>query len=336
MSTFEGFEAPNTTPVPDIVFDELLEKLTGNELKVLLYIIRRTYGFGKNADAISLSQFREGITTRDGKVLDKGCGIKHNRTILVALRSLEEQGYIVSIKRTSKERDADTTIYKLHFKKADKASPQAKPKKRVVTSSNEGSLPQVTRGRYSRSPRVVTSSNTQERVVQETGKQETDLQERENTPTRASLFVTDEQRRIDGYFLKCCTRTPSVNDDLKRYWDILAPRIASQEDMNSLYEYTQRKCASRTDPRVWAGNLAEWVEAWEQEQKAPTWTQAPPDTAADSTPESETDEPMYAGKPLSHWTEETMEAANLPRLRRRVIRDKQAEWQQEHILTNAS
>src|SRR5260221_12425326 len=95
---FEGFNIPNTTPVPDIVFDELLSELTGNELKVLLYIIRRTYGFGKNADAISLSQFRKGITTKDEKVLDRGCCIECNRTILVALASLRKKAMSCPIK----------------------------------------------------------------------------------------------------------------------------------------------------------------------------------------------------------------------------------------------
>lgn len=183
---FEGFDVPGTTPVPDVVFDKLLSKLTGNELKVLLYIIRRTYGFGKNADAISLSQFREGIKTRDEngdeKVLDEGCGIGHNRTILVALASLEQKGCVTSKKRNTNAGDSDTTIYKLRFKSTNKKASKAQSDNGVVTSGNHVVTP-GNEGSYSTSPRwlpqvttVVTSGNTQETVLQYTDKQETVLQ----------------------------------------------------------------------------------------------------------------------------------------------------------------
>ena len=45
---FSGFVCPTTTPVPDQLFDELLHRLSGAELKVLLYIVRRTFGFKKS------------------------------------------------------------------------------------------------------------------------------------------------------------------------------------------------------------------------------------------------------------------------------------------------
>ena len=53
---FPGFLRPTTTPVPDEVFDVLMDMLTGAELKVVLYICRRTFGFRKEADNISLTQ----------------------------------------------------------------------------------------------------------------------------------------------------------------------------------------------------------------------------------------------------------------------------------------
>jgi hypothetical protein len=65
---FEGFETPNSTPVPDVVFDRLLTKLGEAELKALLYIIRRTFGFKKDRDPVSFNQFLRGITTKDGEV----------------------------------------------------------------------------------------------------------------------------------------------------------------------------------------------------------------------------------------------------------------------------
>src|SRR5690348_9889308 len=113
---FNGFEPANTTPVPDVLFDELLSTLSGAELKVLLYIIRRTVGFKKTTDAISLTQFRNGITTRDGKTLDRGCGIKDRQTIINALESLEEKKCIECIKSKTASGDKDITRYRIHFK----------------------------------------------------------------------------------------------------------------------------------------------------------------------------------------------------------------------------
>ncbi len=61
---FAGFATPRYTPIPDALFDELLPDFSGAELKVLLYVMRRTMGFKKDSDTISLGQICAGITTR--------------------------------------------------------------------------------------------------------------------------------------------------------------------------------------------------------------------------------------------------------------------------------
>ena len=71
---FEGFSSPNYTQVPDEVFDVLAPDLSEAELRVLLYIVRRTFGFKKAADDISLKQLVDGIRTKDGVPLDRGAG----------------------------------------------------------------------------------------------------------------------------------------------------------------------------------------------------------------------------------------------------------------------
>src|SRR3954451_2162339 len=96
--SFDGFESPNTTPVPDVVFDRLLARLGEAELKALLYIIRRTFGFKRDRDPISFNQFLRGISKRDGTVLDDGCGVRSRTTLSNTLKSLEEKGIIVSEK----------------------------------------------------------------------------------------------------------------------------------------------------------------------------------------------------------------------------------------------
>ncbi len=112
-SPFRGFRSPNYTPVPDELFDELLVELSGAELKALLYIVRRTFGFKRDSDNISLSQMLQGIQTRDGRVLDRGVGLS-KKTLLLALRSLEDRGIILTERRQSAEKGNEPTAYCLN------------------------------------------------------------------------------------------------------------------------------------------------------------------------------------------------------------------------------
>jgi DNA-binding transcriptional ArsR family regulator len=111
---FSRVSSPNTTQVPDQYLDELLPILSGAELKVLLYITRRTFGFKKDSDNISLSQMLRGITTRDGRILDRGTGLS-KPTLLQALRSLQDKHIIETECRRSPEKGDEPTVYKLKF-----------------------------------------------------------------------------------------------------------------------------------------------------------------------------------------------------------------------------
>jgi hypothetical protein len=187
--SFAGFERSNTTPIPDILFDELLTELSGAELKVLLYIMRRTWGFKKDADAISISQFQYGIVTHADVRLDSGCGIKRRETIIQALSSLEKGGYIVSRKTKADAGDNAVTVYTIRFKevvsKPDhpnteggfKTGPQmvSKPDYRGFKTG----LPVVAEADYRSpvsGPPVVSKPDPQYTDKQETGLQETDKQ----------------------------------------------------------------------------------------------------------------------------------------------------------------
>jgi Bacteriophage replication protein O len=111
---FRGYSKPNYTPVPDELFDEQLPDLSGAELKVLLYIIRRTFGFKKESDNISLNQLLHGITTKEDVVLDRGTGLS-KKTLLETIRSLIEKNLIISERRRSKEKGDEPTTYRLNI-----------------------------------------------------------------------------------------------------------------------------------------------------------------------------------------------------------------------------
>src|SRR5215211_8005026 len=112
---YEGFPSPNGTVVPDDVFDVLMPELSEAELRVLLYVIRRTFGFKKDSDSISLSQMVDGVKTRDGRVLDRGTGMSR-RGVMKGCAGLVEKGVIRVEKRLSEQGDNEINVYHLRFR----------------------------------------------------------------------------------------------------------------------------------------------------------------------------------------------------------------------------
>jgi phage replication O-like protein O len=109
---FIGFQTPRYTQVPDELFDELLAELSGSELKVLLYVIRRTFGFKRDSDHISLSQMVSGIRRRDGTALDLGTGLSKD-TVVLAVKALVKKGVLVQNKVYSEETGYEASEYAL-------------------------------------------------------------------------------------------------------------------------------------------------------------------------------------------------------------------------------
>ena len=115
---FPGFRKPNYTMVPDELFDELMPELTGAELKVLLYVIRRTFGFKKGSDRISKSQLESGIQRSDGSVLDNGTGLSR-RAIRLAIDGLVNKNVLLKCSHDSEEKGHETTEYALNVSNSD-------------------------------------------------------------------------------------------------------------------------------------------------------------------------------------------------------------------------
>jgi hypothetical protein len=162
---FDGFASPNFTQVPDELFDVLLPQLADCELRVLLYIVRRTFGFKRDADAISLSQMVNGITTRQGQVLDRGTGLS-KATVARGLAKLRERGVILAERRSSAERGDEATVYRLRFKPA---TPEDQPATRPLSRSRDTAL--------SRPPvSIARQALSRSRDTQETGEQKTDFE----------------------------------------------------------------------------------------------------------------------------------------------------------------
>ncbi len=146
---------PTTTPVPDVIFDILAPILTGAEYKILNYIVRRTYGFKKSSDAISLNQILSGIRKKDGTQLDYGAGVRSKATVVKALRHLEKMDIIDVKRHSSVQKGNETSTYRLKFA-------QGAPANTPSTKSEPGG-----------------STKNELALVQKVNPQETELQETE-------------------------------------------------------------------------------------------------------------------------------------------------------------
>jgi len=190
------FARPTTTATPDEIFEEWVHVLSHAELLALLYVVRRTLGFKKDQDSISYTQFLHGIVTREGKVLDRGCGIKSRSTLAAALRRLEERGLIRSVKTQTVAGDQATTRYALWFVGDDaRDAPTSPPSE----AAGEGGAPTApgwcanrTTGSAQIEPPVVRRSNRQQTVETTNTKQQTVLSKRKGaTRHMAALDSTD-------------------------------------------------------------------------------------------------------------------------------------------------
>jgi hypothetical protein len=220
---FGGFSSPHYTQVPDDFFDVLLAELTPAEFKVAAYIVRRTFGWKKEADAISLSQMVNGIRRRDGSYVDRGTGL-HKDTVIKAIKGLLAKGVIVRQRNASPERGFEATTYAIRMQgdplseeatslggeddKADLPPSSAEPTREVEIADKGGP------GAWSAAPtRLVGRSarqedNPQQPTVQDQASQQ---QTRQETPARGGPLTArqlwqlalDELRR---------TTTPATFD----------------------------------------------------------------------------------------------------------------------------
>ncbi len=243
---FPGFQRPNYTMVPDELFDELMVELSGAELKVLLYIVRRTFGFKKDSDNISLSQMLHGIETKDGQTLDRGTGLS-KKTLLEALRSLEEKNIILTQRRQSQERGNEPTSYRLNVLSSPpgvKTTPPLEEKMRqgglgaVSTHPLGEKLPQGVGGQSPPSP-WGRNSPTQQTVEQQTVEQEIDRSNLRKAPpeqrkggtkdhTPTSTFVTEAGPVESGQNQRGGDASTPVYDEARRQLLIFVQDLARE------------------------------------------------------------------------------------------------------------
>ncbi len=135
--TFGGVTTLNGTQIPDAYFDEVMAPLGPSAFTVLMYVARRTFGFKRHSDQISLDQICHGIVTgevrdADGTVikparrLDHGTGLAKS-TVVRALDRLIEAGLIHKRKNTDPRRGQLANTYAIVFKDPAAVTPAPLP-----------------------------------------------------------------------------------------------------------------------------------------------------------------------------------------------------------------
>lgn len=107
---------PNSFQVPNALIDEVVADLSGAELKCYLFIVRKTVGWNKKSDAISISQFMSALKLS-------------NKTVVDACKRLAELGLILQ-----KTGVRNTNIFSLNLCKNFTSEENSHVKKVQATS----------------------------------------------------------------------------------------------------------------------------------------------------------------------------------------------------------
>jgi hypothetical protein len=129
------------TMLPRQFLRHQMQDLSGAELKVMLYIFDHTLGYldqhgqRKIADAISRSQFLNGIQKADGTIVDRGAGIS-DRSLDRALDGLVRKGLIFRRHRLDEQGRYFTNRYELNLEgQSHSSQPLPMPPTRQTFSS---------------------------------------------------------------------------------------------------------------------------------------------------------------------------------------------------------
>jgi hypothetical protein len=102
------------------VVDRLAPQLREGELRVLLFIVRQTAGWGKVRDTISIGQLMDGIGDREGTGMEK-------RAVIRSYKSLEAKG-LIHIIRTSCKGGSLPLTFELTLPMGERGKPRVSGK----------------------------------------------------------------------------------------------------------------------------------------------------------------------------------------------------------------
>ena len=181
----------NSFQLPNSVIDELLADLTGAELKCYLYVLRKTKGWNKEEDAISVSQFM------------KVTGLS-NRKVIDACERLVELGLLEQKIGSNKIKVFSVKDYKTS------SSEESSLVKKVHSSSEESSLS------------VVKKVHTQNNNINNTTKNNNTSSSGKNfqprTKAKKNVFSDDDLKAAEWIFHLIRKLNPSFKEPTIESW----------------------------------------------------------------------------------------------------------------------
>ena len=121
----------NAFQIPNAVVDDLMSRLSPNAFKCYVLIVRKTTGWGKSSDKISISQFQA------------IAGIKKRDTVISALAELEKLNLILPVKKAG-------LVNEFRLNKLPEITPKPVPK--MVTTTSPENVTRVV-------PKMVTTTS---------------------------------------------------------------------------------------------------------------------------------------------------------------------------------
>lgn len=105
---------PNSTQIPDVILDIWLSLLSPSEVLVLLYLCRRTFGWRKSHDRVSMLQIMSGVVREDGTHVDFGTGLSE-RGARAAVTSLTQLGVLHVQQMRAKNGAPQPSVYSVNL-----------------------------------------------------------------------------------------------------------------------------------------------------------------------------------------------------------------------------
>lgn len=228
----------NSFQLPNSVIDELLADLTGAELKCYLYVLRKTKGWNREEDAISVSQFM------------KVTGLS-NRKVIDACERLVELGLLEQKIGSNKIKVFSVKDYKTS------SSEESSLVKKVHSSSEESSLS------------VVKKVHTQNNNINNTTKNNNTSSSGKNfqprTKAKKNVFSDDDLKAAEWIFHLIRKLNPSFKEPKFESWanDIRLMRERdnrTHKDICELFKWANQD-------RFWSVNIlspATLRDKWDQ------------------------------------------------------------------------
>jgi len=192
--TFGGVDTLNGTQIPDAYFDEVMAPLGPSAFMVLMYIARRTFGFKRYSDQISLDQICHGIVTRDGRRLDHGTGLAKS-TVVLALDRLVAFGVIGKQRNDDPQGGQLANTYHIVFKNPGTTNPPPLSENQTggVRFSDRGGVRESNTPRPNPGRGPVRDSDTQQTVETTNSRRQTDRSNRKarTAPTPSPTTPAD-------------------------------------------------------------------------------------------------------------------------------------------------